>query len=307
MTRILVVDDSEVDRRVAGGLLQRESIYDLSFAPNGREAIASLRESPADLVVTDMQMPERDGLELVRAIRLNFPQIPVILMTAHGSDELAMTALREGAASYVSKTHLNERLAETVEEVLAITRADRTYERLIGCLDRTELDFTLDNDPALIDPLIDLVQQMAAGMRLCDTNDRFRIGVALKAALLNALYRGNLEISCDQMLTARDGLLVGEGLQLVRQRLHASPYCQRQVKVEVVIRPELARFRVCDEGPGFDVAAVLASTSAAPLDAPSGRGLVLMRAFMDSVEYNARGNEVTMTKRRSPTRSDSET
>lgn len=306
MTRILVVDDSEVDRRVAAGLLQREAIYELSYARNGREAITSLRDAPVDLVLTDMQMPERDGLELVRAIRLHYPQIPVILMTAHGSDDLAMTALHEGAASYVSKTQLNDRLAETVEEVLAIARADRTYERLIGCLGRTELDFKLDNDPALIDPLVDLVQQMAAGMRLCDTNDRFRIGVALKAALLNALYRGNLEISSDQMLTAREGLLVGHGFDLVRQRLQTPPYCQRQVTVEAVIRPDLAQFRVRDEGPGFDVAAVLAAASSAPLDAPVGRGLVLMQAFMDTVDYNERGNEVTMTKKRSSTRSDSE-
>ena len=199
MTRILVVDDSEVDRRLAAGLLQRgQADYEIDLAGNGREAITRLRESPPDLVVTDMQMPERDGLELVRAIRLHYPQVPVILMTAHGSDDLAILALEEGAASYVPKSQLSDRLVETVEEVLAIARADRTYERLISCLHRTELDFTLDNDPALIDPLVDLVQQMAAGMRLCDANDRFRIGVALKAALLNALYRGNLEINGDR-------------------------------------------------------------------------------------------------------------
>lgn len=303
MTRILVVDDSEVDRRIAAGLLQHgDAGYQIDLAGNGREAITRLRECPPDVVVTDMQMPERDGLELVRAIRLHYPQVPVILMTAHGSDDLAILALEEGAASYVPKSQLNERLVETVEEVLAIARADRTYERLIGCLQRTELDFTLDNDPALIDPLVDLVQQMAAGMRLCDANDRFRIGVALKAALLNALYRGNLEIGNEQMQSAREALLAGPLLELIKQRRGSSPYLDRTIKVEVRISPDEAQFMVRDEGRGFPVDATLATVPSAALDPHAGRGLVLMRAFMDEVRFNDRGNEVLLRKRHSPQR-----
>ncbi|MFO0867781.1 MAG: response regulator [Pirellulales bacterium] len=303
MTRILVVDDSEVDRRIAAGLLQRaQAEYQIELAGNGREAITQLRESPPDLVVTDMQMPERDGLELVRAIRLHYPQVPVILMTAHGSDDLAILALEEGAASYVPKSQLQDRLAETVDEVLAIARADRTYERLIGCLGRTELDFQLDNDPALIDPLVDLVQQMAAGMRLCDANDRFRIGVALKAALLNALYRGNLEITADQMPSAREALLAGPLLELVTQRRQAAPYRDRTIGVAVRITPEEAQFRVRDGGHGFPVDATLATIPSAALDPHAGRGLVLMRAFMDEVTFNERGNEVLLRKKHSPQR-----
>lgn len=299
MSRILIVDDSEIDRRVAAGLLERElEDVQLEFAANGRDAVTRLRDQTPDLVLTDMQMPERDGLELVKAIRLHYPQVPVILMTAHGSDHLAIQALEEGAAGYVAKSQLAEKLCETVEEVLAIARADRTYERLIGCLAHTQLSFQLDNDAALIDPLIDLVQQMAAGMRLCDVNDRFRVGVALKSALLNALYRGNLEISFEQMQAAREELMQGKVLDLVEQRRQATPYSDRRIHVYVDIRPEEGRFVVRDEGPGFDVAALQSATATATLDPSTGRGLVLIRAFMDEVRFNEQGNEVTLIKRR---------
>ena len=91
-----------------------------------------------------------------------------------------------------------------------MSRADRTYERLISCLNKCTFAFELDNDPALIDPLVDLVQQMVAGMRLTDATGRFRIGAALKEALLNAVYRGNLEISFQQMQASRVSLMEGK-------------------------------------------------------------------------------------------------
>ena len=64
MPTILVVDDSEVDRRLVGGLLQREANYVVRFAHNGREALNDIRKLVPDLVLTDMNMPERDGLGL---------------------------------------------------------------------------------------------------------------------------------------------------------------------------------------------------------------------------------------------------
>ena len=79
--------------------------------------------------------------------------------------------------------------------VLTLARAGRGHERLISCLAKTEFDFVLDNDPALIDPLVDLVQQMVSGMNLVDFTGRLQIGVALKEAILNALFHGSLEIT----------------------------------------------------------------------------------------------------------------
>ena len=59
-----------------------------------------------DIVVSDLQMPEMDGLELVETIRREHPGLPVILMTAHGSEETAIQALRKGATNYVAKRNL---------------------------------------------------------------------------------------------------------------------------------------------------------------------------------------------------------
>lgn len=300
MPNILIVDDSEVDRRIVGGLLEKLPDFQLQFAKNGRDAITQLRKIVPDLIVTDLQMPERDGLELVRAVRMHYSHVPIMLMTAHGSDELAIQALEEGAAGYVSKAQLGDRLVETVQDLLAITRADRSYNHLIGCLQRTVFQFSLDNDPSLLDPLIDLVHQIMAGMQLCPAHGRFRAGVALKAALLNALYRGNLELSSDELDSSRDGSLEGADLALVDARRQQSPYRERRIAVDITMGEGEARFVIRDEGPGFDAAAALAREPVESLDSGSGRGLVLMRTLVDEVRFNTRGNEVTLLVQANP-------
>jgi CheY-like chemotaxis protein len=299
MPRVLVVDDSAVDRRFVGGLLSRDGAHQVEFAEDGAQALVQMRSSSPDLIVTDLQMPNRNGLELVAAVRMHHPGVPVILMTGHGSEALAVEALHRGAAGYVPKPQLGERLMDAVDEALSLSRADRTYERLIGCLARCEFGFELDNDPSLVDPLVDLVQQMTAGMRLTDATGRFRVGAAVKEALLNAIYRGNLEISFQQMQDTRVSLLEGgKGEDLVGKRRREAPYRDRKVHVEVTIELAQARFAIRDEGPGFDPKSVPEAGKVGSLDPQTGRGLVLMRAFMDEVTFNDRGNEVVLIKRR---------
>ncbi len=298
MAKILVVDDSAVDRRFVGGLLKRQAEYSVEFAEDGSDALTKIRQQVPDVIVTDLQMPNRNGLELVSAVRMHHPGVPVILMTGHGSEGLAVEALHRGAASYVPKPQLAERLVEAVAEALNLSQADHTYERLISCLKRCEFEFELASDAALIDPLVDLVSQMVAGMRLTDATGRFRVGAAVKEALLNAIYRGNLELGTAELPDVRDGGPTGASARLVDQRRAKAPYHERRVHVLVNINPEEARLVIRDEGSGFDPAQVPQAGPAGSLDAPAGRGLVLMRAFLDEVQFNDRGNEVTLVKRR---------
>jgi CheY-like chemotaxis protein len=298
MTTVLVVDDSAVDRRFVGGILSRDGRFKIEFAEDGSQALARMRESPPEVIVTDLQMPNRNGLELVAAVRMHHPNVPIILMTGHGSEDLAVEALHRGAANYVPKPQLGERLLESVEEALALARSDRTYDRLIACLKRCEFDFELENDPGLIDPLVELVQQMVAGMGLTDATGRFRVGAALKEAVLNAIYRGNLEISFKQMQDTRVSLVEGKGEDLLTERRGKAPHKDRKVSVSIFIDSTAAKFVIRDEGNGFDPASVPAAGQPGSLDPETGRGLVLMRAFFDEVTFNNRGNEVTLVKRR---------
>ena len=301
MATVLVVDDSAVDRRFVGGLLDAERAAIRSSLPKtDRRPCRRCAQSPPDVIVTDLQMPNRNGLELVAAVRMHHPDVPIILMTGHGSEDLAVEALQRGAAGYVPKPQLGERLLEAVDEALSMSQADRTYDRLISCLKQVRVRRSSSTTTRrLIDPLVDLVQQMVAGMKLTDATGRFRVGAALKEALLNAIYRGNLEISFQEMQDTRVSLLEGKRRRPVAEApqpdallaIAKSSWTSR-------IEPNQARFVIRDEGPGFDPASLPAAGQPGSLDPETGRGLVLMRAFMDEVTFNDEGNEVTLAKRR---------
>jgi hypothetical protein len=253
-----------------------------------------------DLVLTDLTMPGMNGLELVKSVREHYPGVPVILMTAYGSESLATIALEQGAASYVPKSQLPDKLADTVQEVLELARADRSHARLIKCLAETRFVFSLENDPALIDPLVDLIQQMVDGIELADFTGRLQIGVALKQALLNAMFHGNLEISPEQMQKVNGQLLEEDEPSLVERRAAQAPYRDRRIHVDIDLSKDRSKFIVRDEGPGFDTSSLPDASQPGRLEADRHRGLSLIRSFMDEVTFNEAGNEITMIKRRVP-------
>ena len=110
---VLIVDDNIVDQRVAGANIETGLGWSIAYAGDGNEALAAMAVKLPDVVLTDLQMPNMDGLELVGAIRSSYPSVPVVLMTAFGNEKIAMKALELGAASYVPKLSLHQDLAAT--------------------------------------------------------------------------------------------------------------------------------------------------------------------------------------------------
>lgn len=301
MTKVLIVDDSAVDRRLCGGLLKKYVGLHPIYASNGREALSSIPQDVPDIVVTDLQMPEMDGLELVETIRKHYPSLPVLLMTAHGSEEIAVKALQKGAASYVSKKNLAREIAKTVVEVIEVAQAHTKQKRVLECLVQTESRFVLANDISAIAPLVGHLENNLVRMRLCDETCLIQVAVALREALVNAVFHGNLEVSSDLLSTdpaAYDAL--------VEERRNKSPYRDRRVYVTARETRTEATYAITDEGPGFDPSKLPDPLDPSNLEKPSGRGLMLIRTFMDEVIHNERGNQITMVKRRDSAATDEE-
>ena len=292
MPTVLVVDDSEVDRRLVGGLLERQGGCKVSFAPDGKAALQHFEQAVPDLVLTDLQMPEMDGLALVAAIKGEFPLTPVILMTAQGSEDIASEALRRGAASYVPKKKLAEDLIDTVERVLAAAREDRTHSRLMHHLTECDAQFVIGNDLTLIRALVSYLQQLLRCVPLGDETERLRVGIAIEEALKNAYYHGSLEVTTGAGWPQRKAIE-----QIACERLLEEPYRNRRIYVQARVSRSEARFVIRDEGPGFNAAQLPDPAEPESHGKSSGRGIILMRTIMNEVSYNADGNEVTLVKR----------
>ena len=293
MPVVLVVDDSPVDRARAGGLLKKSADLVPAYAANGREALAAIAAHAPDIVVSDLQMPEMDGLELVGAVRRQFAALPIILMTAHGSEETAVQALRKGAANYVAKRNLAAELVDTVLNVRAVTRGGRDTSHHLHSVTETQTRFELGSDIAGVPSLIGQLEANLTRMQLVDETGLIRVAVALREALMNAIYHGNLELT-SELLEVDES----EYVALAERRRQQEPYARRRVHLLARETRTEATYVIGDEGRGFDPSAVPDPTEDQNLDRRTGRGLFLIRTFMDEVRHNAIGNEITLVKRR---------
>jgi CheY-like chemotaxis protein/anti-sigma regulatory factor (Ser/Thr protein kinase) len=290
---ILVADDSLLEQKYVGRILAQQGGWRITFARNGEEALEAVAKNPPSLVLTDMNMPRMDGLTLTEKVREHFPLVPVVLMTGSGSERIAVAALKAGAADYVPKQALAHDLIPVLERVLSIGLAEHRRFRVLQGMTRRSSRFVLENDPGLVPPLVSQFREDLIEMGLCDLTGATRAGIALEEALLNAVYHGNLEVSSDLRANGDEAFH-----KLARERRGLEPYSARRVRVTARLTTTAATFVIADQGPGFDVAKLPDPTDPEFLERPSGRGVLLMRTFMDEVRYNATGNRVTLVKRR---------
>lgn len=293
MATILVVDDSPLDRRLTTRMLEEIGLH-VTCAEHGNQALEKISQELPDVVLTDMQMPEMDGLELVQQIGMLHPSVPVILMTAYGSEETAVKALRAGAASYVPKHNLARDLVDTVKNVLSVARAKRETRAMLDSMTRLESRFVLSNTIEGLDALIGHVKEQLRQIGLFGERDILRVGTALYEAVINAIEHGNLELDASHRDT--------EGphyRRFVEERARQSPFRRRHVYLTACLTRSQATFTVRDEGAGFDPTTLPDPIAPENVGQVNGRGLFLIRTFMDDVRFNEPGNEITLVKGRS--------
>lgn len=292
MEVILVVDDSPEGRDIAGDCLREHGFAPL-FARNGQEALEVVESKHPDAVLTDLRMPRMNGLQLVEAMRRDHSGIPVVLMTAYGSEDTAVAALRAGALSYVPKKDLRTNLCSAMSVVMSAVTAKKHRERTRTLLVQSESSFKLGFEPHGPAALVSHLQSNLSQLDFCDETGLFQVSAALTEALQNAVEHGSLEM--DSTLRERT---VEEYAEVRKERCATPPYRDRRVHVVERCLPDEVTYVVRDEGPGFDTSRVPDPRDPENLLKPSGRGLLLMRTFMNEVRFNGPGNEVVMIKRR---------
>ncbi|MBX0304186.1 response regulator [Haloarcula salinisoli] len=135
-TRVLLVDDQADLAEVTGLHLEnRREDFDVTLASDGETALAALAETAVDCVVSDYEMPEMDGLELLRAVKDREPSLPFILYTGRGSEEIASEAISAGVTDYLQKRTTSDQydvLANRIENAVARRRSELAREESEG-------------------------------------------------------------------------------------------------------------------------------------------------------------------------------
>ena len=284
MTNVLLAEDSVTQAEMIRGLLEAAG-FEVTHAEDGATAMGEIEKQQPDVLLTDLVMPNMNGGELTRVVVQKFPEIPVLVFTARGSESLAVDALADGAVNFVPKALLQARLIPAVQELADRVRVDKSCCESGANLVVPELVFELDSDPRCILPVTRYIQKTLAFAQVMDVLTRFRITSAISAALINAICYGNLEMREDEESIYK--LMRGE------TRPAKVPH---KVRLVVSVGVQDTRVLVTHDGPG-----AMSRTSPAPgtpesFELEDCRGLLLVTSFMDQVIYHQLSNEIVMVK-----------
>jgi len=156
---VLIAEDEEKMRRILELNLQDQ--YQILLAKDGEEALRLFKENEVNLLLTDMRMPERDGLSLLHEVKRLRPEIPVILITAYGTIESAVNAMKEGAMDYLLKPVKMEEVELVIERALLqadLIDENRQLKEEIKSLHG--LDTIISKHPKIVE-IMEIVRQVA--------------------------------------------------------------------------------------------------------------------------------------------------
>jgi anti-sigma regulatory factor (Ser/Thr protein kinase) len=288
--RVIVVDPVATSASRLRRRLTRRG-YDAPRVATGAEALAAVARERPELAIVAPTLPDMGSPDLIRRLSATEFGMPVWALNNSGEPGIAAAAFEAGAIDSVHAGVSPGRLTRMLASLsggLGGARVSWHPKELAEATSR----FDLPNDPDMIGPLTWRLLRSVARLRAFDSADTARVATALREALLNAIEHGNLEV-CSSLRE-----LEGDAYhRLVDARRASAPYCGRRVSLVSRISPAALSFVVRDEGPGFDPGGCDDPTTEGNLERSSGRGLLLIRAFMDEVTFNAAGNEVTLIKR----------
>ena len=299
MASILLAEEGPTHTALIRSILEDDS-HSVRCVGDGQQAMDAIADCRPDLVVTDLRMPEMNGQELVQQMTQRFADIPSIVVTARGSEGLAVDALALGASNFVPKNSLQKLLTHVVRQTLSMAEMDAVFHGFAGRMNRPEFSMTLQNHVTAIEPaVLYMVQTLAASTSL-NTVERIRIGTALASALFNAMCYGNLELKDEDTLISR--MLSGEesGGADLKSRADEAPFCDRKVELKVSVGDSDTRFQVAHDGPGRMTRLTPAPGTPESFELEQCRGLMLMTSFMDDVIFHSDYSSVVMVKTHQP-------
>ena len=262
--RILIVDDNDELRAVLEEAL-RELGHEVVAIGDRANALAREDLEDFDLIISDLTDDEDSGVQLLSEIKRKRLMVPVVVSSDEAQQPGVVKAFKMGAVNYLRSPYDKEELCNIVEKTLAYKLRFVDDLRVLPYV-HEKIEFELPSDVSLMNGVLQYLIERVAKLGVIKP-ERSNLFIALDEAFVNAVKHGNKN----------------DPTKLVR--------------ITAELSPKEARFTVEDEGEGFDVEQIPDPRDPDNLFKASGRGVLLIYNIMDKVEYNARGNRLTMVKR----------
>lgn len=297
---VLVVEDDSSTRRMMDLALSGKG-YDVTTAAGGEAAIRLLREHPFDVLLTDIHMPDVNGLDLCEVARAIRPSVELVLITGFQTEESVLRAFRGGASAYLRKPVDLRTLFRT----MALVAQNLRYPPDCGGVSLR------------MGPVSEAAASLLASPELAEAGLEYeRDGWISFEAPSHRVFLDRFYNLCELLLTRGIDADTVDELRVAVFELGSNAIewghdadCRRPIRLSARLLSDRIVFVVEDTGPGFRLADVpdpkadargLQRSRAAAGKRPGGYGIALVRAICDHLAYNERGNVVAMVKRISP-------
>lgn len=262
--RILIVDNNDELRAMLEQVL-RELGHTVVATGDREQALAREDLDEFDLIISDLTEDEHSGVQLLSEIKRKRLMVPVVVSSDEAQQPGVVKAFKMGAANFLRSPYNKEELLSIVEKTLAYKLRFVDDLKILPHV-REKIDFELPSDVSLMGGVLQYLIERVSKLGIIRP-ERSNLFVALDEAFVNAVKHGNRN----------------------------DP--NKLVRITAELSAKEARFTVEDEGDGFNVQEIPDPRDPANLFKSSGRGVLLIYNIMDEVQYNERGNRLTMVKR----------
>lgn len=297
--RVLFADDDAAVREVMGEFFTRKGWFYDAVA-DGAQALSAATAERYDVIISDLEMPHVNGIDLVRALRTQVPGQAIIILSASNSHEKAEQSIREGALQFLGKPVDFDALERCVSQLVAGIRSKRRQSSLHVHLasESSTYEFLTEEISALkfSPPLLEKLLQSGQ----LDITEKLRLELAFQEALANAIEHGNLELR-SIWREEIDSEGVDRFSKLKKERLGQKKFAHRRIEIRSMYDRKSVLFSITDQGPGFEVSPVPAHKSEGKVFL-SGRGIAILQGCMDVVTYEDNGRRIVFEKFLEPKR-----
>ncbi|HEV7842850.1 MAG TPA: ATP-binding protein [Pyrinomonadaceae bacterium] len=262
--RILIVDNNDELRAMLEQVL-KELGHEVVATGDREQALAREDLEEFDLIISDLTEDEHSGVQLLSELKRKRLMVPVVVSSEEGQQPGVVKAFKMGAANFLRLPYNKDELRDIVEKTLAYKLRFVDDLKILPHV-REKIDFELPSDVSLMNGVLQYLTERVSKLGLIKP-ERSNLFVALDEAFVNAVKHGN----------------------------HNDP--RKLVRITAELSSKEARFTVEDEGEGFNIQEIPDPRDPSNLFKASGRGVLLIYNIMDEVQYNERGNRLTMVKR----------
>jgi serine/threonine-protein kinase RsbW len=262
--RILIVDNNDELRAMLEQVL-KELGHEVVATGDREQALAREDLDEFDLIISDLTEDEHSGVQLLSELKRKRLMVPVVVSSDEGQQPGIVKAFKMGAANFLRLPYNKDELRDIVEKTLSYKLRFVDDLKILPHV-REKIDFELPSDVSLMNGVLQYLTERVSKLGIIRP-ERSNLFIALDEAFVNAVKHGN----------------------------HNDP--RKLVRITAELSSKEARFTVEDEGDGFNVQEIPDPRDPSNLFKSSGRGVLLIYNIMDEVQYNERGNRLTMVKR----------